>query len=63
MIYKRATQQLRAAGIEDICIIKRLYGATPENPMYERQTSVCFSTPSKAAEAVIAGFRPEQVQP
>ena len=58
MIYKRATAKLRAAGIEDIDIVKRLYGAAPENILFEQQTSQCFPTPEAAAQAVIAGFRP-----
>jgi len=62
MIYKRATAKLRAAGIEDIYIYKRLYGASPENIMFERQTSQCFRTPDEAADAVIAGFRPTQLE-
>ena len=63
MIYKRATAKLRAAGIEDIYIVKRLYGATPENVMWERQQSRCFSTPDEAAQAVINGYRPVHVLP
>lgn len=58
MIYKRATQQLRAAGIMDINIVKRLYGASPEHTEWERQQSQCFKTPSEAVSAVLAGFRP-----
>ena len=60
MVYKRATKKLRDAGIQDIQIVKRLYGAAPENIMYERQTSRCFASPALAVEAVIAGFRPQQ---
>ena len=61
MIYKRATAKLRAAGIEDIDIVKRLWGATPfSNTLLEWQTSQCFRTPEEAAAAVIAGFRPTQ---
>ena len=58
MTYKRATAKVRAAGIEDIIIEKSLWGASPHNPMFERQTSQCFKTPDAAAEAVIGGFRP-----
>ena len=39
MIYKRATQQLRAAGIEHIVIIKRLWGPAPEDPRLQHQRS------------------------
>lgn len=60
MIYKRATKKLQLAGIQDIQIVKRLYGASPENIMYERQISECFPTPDKAANAVIGGFRPQR---
>ena len=60
MIYKRATARIKAAGIEDIQIVKRLYGASPEHIMFERQHSQCFPTPNQAAEAVIQGFRPTQ---
>ena len=63
MPYKRATQRLRDAGIEDITIYKRLYGAAPENDRWERQTSQCFATPREAAEAVINGFRPTHILP
>lgn len=61
MIYKRATQRLQAAGIDDIRIVKRLYGASPENIMYDRQRSQCFTTPNQAAQAVLDGFRPEHI--
>ena len=63
MIYKRATRKLLKVGIEDIQIVKRLYGASPENIMYHRQSSQCFKTPMEAADAVINGFRPMQVKP
>ena len=63
MKYKRATQRLRAAGIENITIYKRLYGAAPENDLWERQTSQCFATPKEAAEAVLRGFRPTHILP
>ena len=63
MIYKRATQKLRDAGIEDIYIYKRLYGASPENIMYQRQTAQCFRSPDEAVHAVIGGYRPIKVQP
>jgi len=63
MTYKRATNKLRAVGIEDIAIVKRLYGAAPENLMWERQSSQCYRTPELAAQAVIDGFRPTHIQP
>ena len=63
MRYKRATERLRDAGITDISIYKRLYGATPENDLWDRQTSQCFSTPMEAAQAVIDGFRPVHLLP
>ena len=58
MIYKRATAQLKAAGIDDIVIVKRLWGPAPENTKAIIQTSRCFKTWQEATEAVIAGFRP-----
>jgi len=58
MIYKRATQQLRAAGIANIVIVKRLYGAAPEFTDCHQQQSRCFKTPQEAATAVLDGFRP-----
>lgn len=63
MTYKRATKKLRDAGIEDIDIVKRLYGPAPENIRWERQTSSCFKTPDEAAQAVIDGFRPTYILP
>ena len=63
MTYKRATKKLLAAGITDILIVKRLYGAAPECLNWERQTSRCFATPDEAANAVIAGFRPTHILP
>jgi hypothetical protein len=63
MIYKRATQALRQAGICDIQIVKRLYGASPEHVEWERQHSRCFRTPREAAQAVLAGFRPTYALP
>ena len=63
MTYKRATHRLRAAGIEDIIIVRRLYGAAPENIMWERQHSQCFRTANEAAEAVLDGFRPTHISP
>ena len=62
MIYKRATQKLKDAGIEDIHIVKRLYGAAPEDRRYTQQTSQCFATPARAVAAVLAGFRPTEMQ-
>ena len=58
MIYKRATKQLRAFGIDDVVIVKRLHGATPELTDSRHQTSRCFQTPQAAVEAIVAGFRP-----
>lgn len=58
MIYKRATKQLQAAGIENIVIVKRLWGPSPENTRAKRQTSRCFDSWQKAVEAVKNGFRP-----
>ena len=63
MIYKRATRAVREAGIDDIVIVKRLYGATPHDLRWERQTSQCFRTPAEAVRAVLAGFRPTQLLP
>ena len=58
MIYKRATEKLRKAGVEHIVIKKQLWGATPYDTRLLRQTSQCFRTPMQAADAVIDGFRP-----
>ena len=62
MIYKRATAQLRAAGIAHIVIKKRLWGASPHDPRMPRQHSQCFPTWQQAAQAVRAGFRPQAMQ-
>ena len=61
MIYKRATKQLRAAGIEDIVIVKRLYGASPNNQKLVRQRSTCFKTWQEAVKAVLDGYRPQEI--
>lgn len=58
MIYKRATKRLLNSGIEDIQIVRGLWGAAPENVMYERQHTRCFPSADEAATAVIDGFRP-----
>ena len=58
MIYKRATKQLRSAGIKHIEIHKYLWGPCPIDPRLIKQTSECFKTPQEAAQAVIDGFRP-----
>ena len=60
MVYKRATQQLRDAGILDIDICESLWGPCPEYPGLFGlwQTSKCFATPTQAAQAVIDGYRP-----
>jgi hypothetical protein len=60
MLYKRATRALREAGIDHILIVKRLWGAAPEDPRLARQTSQCFATWQEAVEAVKAGFRPHE---
>ena len=59
MIYKRATAQIRKAGIEHIVIVKRLWGAAPEDARAKKQTSQCFESWQAAAQAVIDGYRPE----
>jgi len=61
MIYKRATKQLRAFGIDEIVIVKRLYGAAPENTTYRHQRSQVFPTWQEAVAAVIHGYRPTLV--
>ena len=58
MIYQRATKKLHDAGITNINIVKRLYGATPHLIGARKQQSTCFKTPELAADAVLAGFRP-----
>ena len=58
MVYKRATAQIRAAGIDNIVITKRLFGASPSDPRLPRQRSQCFRTWQAAVQAVLAGFRP-----
>ena len=62
MIYKRATKQLRAFGIDDVVIVKRLYGAAPEFTDCPRQRSQCFKTWQDAVEAVVQGFRPTRLR-
>ena len=62
MIYKRATAQLKAAGILDIVILKRLWGPAPVNTKARVQTSRCWGTWQEATEAVIAGVRPTVVE-
>lgn len=59
MTYKRATSQLRAAGIAHIVIAKRLWGASPHDPRFPRQRSQCFPTWQAAVQAVLDGFRPQ----
>ena len=59
MTYKRATAQLRAAGIPSLVIEKRLYGASPSDPRLPRQRSQCFPTWQDAVQAVLEGFRPQ----
>lgn len=61
MIYKRMTQKLKEKGVDNIVIVKRLWGATPEYVDAKRQRSTCFKTPQLAYDAVISGFRPEIV--
>lgn len=62
MVYKRATQKLLSAGIANIQIVKRLYGAAPEHILYQQQRSQCFKTPQEAVKAVLEGFRPTEVK-
>jgi hypothetical protein len=58
VIYKRATQQIRDAGIDHIVVVKRLWGPAPEDTRAVSQTSRCFKTWQQAAQAVIDGYRP-----
>ncbi len=58
MIYKRATKQLRDAGIEHLVIVKYLWGPSVEDVRAQRQRSQCFDTPAEAVQAVLDGFRP-----
>ena len=62
MVYKRATAQLRAAGIQYVVIEKRLWGASPHDPRMPRQRSQCFPTWQDAVQAVLEGFRPQAIQ-
>jgi len=62
MVYKRATAQLQAAGIENIVITKGHWGAVPHDTRAEKQTAKCFSTWKEAVEAVIGGYRPEIIR-
>ena len=55
---KRATEKLRAAGIADIVIRRRVWGYSPVNPNFGQQKTICFKTEADAVAAVIAGFRP-----
>ena len=61
MIYKRGTAQIQAAGIDEIVIVKRLWGAAPEHVGWTRQQAVCFVTWQEAVRAVLEGYRPRQV--
>lgn len=60
MIYKRATKQLRDAGIQHIEIRKYLWGPCPIDPRLTKQTSECFKSWQEATQAVINGFRPTE---
>ncbi len=62
MIYKRATQQLRAAGIEHIVVKNGLWGASLHDPRLMRQTSTVYPTAQAAVDAAIAGARPEPLE-
>lgn len=60
MIHKRATEQLKKAGIK-LNVKKCLYGYRIDNPNYIAQDSMCFPTAKKAVDAVINdGFRPTE---
>lgn len=63
MIYKRATKQLRNAGIEHIVINKCLWGAVPHDPRLSAQNSKVFKSPKEAIDAVIDGYRPSPYVP
>lgn len=58
MICKRATQALQDAGIENIQIVKYLWGPAPEDTRAKKQSSRCFDTWQKARDAVLGGYRP-----
>jgi hypothetical protein len=60
MTSKRATAHLVAAGITHIVIVKRLWGAAPEDTRFRRQTSQCFATWQDPVQAVKNGFRPTE---
>jgi hypothetical protein len=59
MIYKQATKKLRDAGVDHIVIVKRLWGASPEDKRAIRQTSLCFESWQEAVKAVLDGYRPK----
>lgn len=59
MIYKRGTDALRKAGIENIIIVKRLWGPSVEDVRGRKQSSQCFDTWQQARDAVLAGYRPQ----
>lgn len=59
MPYKRATAQLRTAGIPFLVIEKCLWGASPRDPRLRHQRSQCFPTWQAAVQAVLDGFRPQ----
>ncbi|MBU2052582.1 hypothetical protein KKH13_05235 [Patescibacteria group bacterium] len=59
-IMKRATKQLRDAGIEHIEIHKGLYGYTPYDSRLTYQASITYNTADEAVRAVKGGTRPEE---
>ena len=59
-IMKRATKQLRDAGIENVEIHKGLYGYAPYDKRYTHQTSIVYFTAEAAAQAVLGGMRPKE---
>ena len=60
--YKRARKQLKAVGIKDIRIVKRLWGAVPEHISATKQSAECFKTWQQALDVVMKGYRPTIIE-
>ena len=55
---KRATKMIRDAGIEHIVVCSGLWGPVVEDTRLRHQQGKVFKTWKQAAEAVIGGYRP-----
>jgi len=59
-ILKRATAQLRAAGIPTLEIHRGLWGYTCYDPKLRNQTSHTYKTAEQSVQATIDGERPTE---